>query len=84
MDFGLYSIEKQRTEIVCNTKIKLSHCVVLCRRVQLPEGGADLQARVLLLPDHHLRALLHAGHRILGLLLAGPERHSCQVRPLLS
>ena len=49
------------------------------RRVQLPEGGADLQEGVLLLPHHHLRALLHARHRLLGLLLAGPECHSCQV-----
>ena len=49
------------------------------RRVQLPEGGADLQEGVLLLPHHHLRALLHARHRLLGLLLAGPQRSARQV-----
>ena len=42
--------------------------------VQLPEGGAGVQAGVLLLPPHHLRALLHARHRVLGQLLAGPQR----------
>ena len=39
--------------------------------VQLPQGGAGVQAGVLLLPPHHLRALLHARHRVLGQLLAG-------------
>ena len=42
-------------------------------------GGLDFQARVLLLPAHHLRALLHARHRVLGLLLAGPQRCPGQV-----
>ena len=52
---------------------------IVYRRVQLPEGGADLQEGVLLLPHHHLRALLHARHRLLGLLLAGPQRSARQV-----
>ena len=49
----------------------------ICRRVQLSQGGAHLQERVLLLSHHHLRALLHASHRVLGLLLAGPQRGAC-------
>ena len=43
------------------------------RGVQLPQGGAGVQAGVLLLPPHHLRALLHARHRVLGQLLAGQQ-----------
>ena len=41
--------------------------------VQLPVSGPRVQAAVLLLPHHHLRAGLHAGHRVLGQLLAGPQ-----------
>jgi len=44
------------------------------RRVQLPHGGPHLQAGVLLLPADNLRALLHARHRVLGQLLARPQR----------
>lgn len=51
---------------------------MICRRVQLFESGADIQTRVLLLLDNHLRPLLYAGHRLLGLFLARPERHPRQ------
>ena len=43
------------------------------RGVQLPVGGPGVQAAVLLLPDHDLRAGLHARHRLLGQLLARPQ-----------
>ena len=46
----------------------------MSRRVQLPHRGPHLQAGVLLLPADHLRALLHARHRLLGQLLARPQR----------
>ena len=42
----------------------------------MPNGGPDVQARVLLLPSDHLHSLLHAGHRLLGELLARPQRGS--------
>ena len=37
-----------------------------CRGVQLFDCGSDLQERVLILPSHHLCALLYARHRLLG------------------
>ena len=43
------------------------------------EGRADLQEGVLILLNHNLRAMLHAGHRFMGQFLARPKRHSCQV-----
>ncbi len=47
------------------------------RRVQLLERGPGLQEAILLLSDHHLRAWLHARHRLVGLLLARPPRRPC-------
>ena len=47
--------------------------LLFTRGVQLPVGGPGVQATVLLLPDHDLRAGLHARHRVLGQLLAGPQ-----------
>ncbi len=41
----------------------------------MPQGGADIQAGVFVLPDHDLCAVLHVGDRFLGELLARPERH---------
>lgn len=46
------------------------------RRIQLPEGGPAIQARVQLLLDSDLHPVLYAGHRVLGFLLARSERHS--------
>ena len=40
------------------------------------DGRFDLQARVLLLPSHHLHSLLHVGHRLMGQLLARPQRRT--------
>jgi hypothetical protein len=54
------------------------HLIILPRRVQLPEGGSPLQARVFVLPDSNLHPLLHVGHRIVGQLLVGPGRRSRQ------
>ena len=51
------------------------------RRVQLFESGVDIQTRVLLLLDNYLRPLLYAGHRLLGVILARPERHPRQGLP---
>jgi len=44
------------------------------RRVQLPESGPAVQARVQLLPDPDLHTVLHVGDRVVGVVLAGPER----------
>jgi len=44
------------------------------RGVQLPESGPAVQARVQLLPDPDLHTVLHVGHRVVGVVLAGPER----------
>lgn len=35
------------------------------------EGGPAVQARVLVLPDPDLHSVLHVGHRVLGVVLAG-------------
>lgn len=43
----------------------------------MPQGGPPLQAGVLLLPHPDLHSVLHVGHRVLGVLLAGPERRAC-------
>ena len=51
------------------------------RGVQLSQGGAGVQTRVLLLPPHHLRALLHARHRVVGQLLARQPLRPRQGRP---
>jgi len=44
------------------------------RRVQLLESGPAIQARVQLLPDPDLHNVLHVGDRVVGVVLAGPER----------
>ena len=54
---------------------RLLQCDHQHRGVQLSQGGAHLQEGVLLLSHHHLRPLLYVGHRLLGLILAGPTRH---------
>ena len=46
------------------------------RWIQLHQRRADLQARVLLLSHPDLHTLLYVGHRLLGFLLARPERHT--------
>lgn len=40
----------------------------------MPEGGPAIQARVQLLPDPDLHPVLHVGHCVVGVVLAGPER----------
>ncbi len=45
----------------------------LYRGVLLPASGPDVRAAALLLRGDHLRALLHDRHRLLVLLLAGPQ-----------
>ena len=45
------------------------------------EDSAGVQARVLVLPADHLRALLHVGHRVLGQLLAGQPLRARQGGP---
>ena len=40
----------------------------------MPNGGLDIQTRVLLLPSDHLHPVLHVGHCLMGQLLAGPKR----------
>ena len=44
----------------------------------MPEGEPAVQARVLLLPDPDLHSVLHAGHRVLGVVLARRQRRSGQ------
>lgn len=41
------------------------------RRIQLPESRSTVQARVLVLLDPDLYPMLHVGHRLVGVLLAG-------------
>ena len=55
-------------------------CIFPYRRIQLLNGGFDIQTRILLLSSDHLRPLLHAGDRLLGQFLAGPQRRAraCQ------
>ena len=48
------------------------------RWVQLPKSRVDIQAWVLLLPDHHLRPLLYARHCLMG------EYHQHRLTPLFS
>ena len=60
--------------IIIHSSSHSKRCNDSFRWIQLLEGGADLQAGVLLLLDHHLRPLLHARHRLVGQLLARPER----------
>lgn len=40
----------------------------------MPESRSTVQARVQLLPDSDLHPVLHVGDRVLGVILAGPER----------
>ena len=42
----------------------------------MSEGEPAVQARVLLLPDPDLHPVLHAGHRVLGVVLAGRQRRA--------
>ena len=48
--------------------------VFIFRHIQLFDSGLDVQTRVLLLSAHNLRPLLHACDRVVGFLLAGPQR----------
>ena len=43
------------------------------RRIFVPKSPARVQTRVFLLPLNHLRAVVHAGHSVLGQLLVGFE-----------
>lgn len=40
----------------------------------MPESGSAVQTGVQLLPDPDLHPVLHVGHRVVGVVLAGPER----------
>lgn len=44
------------------------------RWIQLPESGLAVQARVLVLPDPNLHAMLYVGHRLMGVVLARSRR----------
>lgn len=44
------------------------------RRIQLLESGPAVQTRVQLLPDPDLHTVLHVGNRVVGVVLARPER----------
>ena len=74
--FTLEQYKSAYCNVITNTGKKneiLENTILLTfspRRVQLPKSRVDIQARVLLLLDNHLRAVLHAGYRQLGFLLA--------------
>lgn len=48
----------------------------LRRRVQLPQSWFNVQAGVFVLLDPNLYSVLHVGHRLVGVVLAGPRRRA--------
>ena len=54
--------------------------IIICRWIQLSVGGPDFQAPILILPHHDLRARMHVGHSVVGIILARPLCCSCTCR----
>lgn len=52
------------------------------RRIQLPQSGFAFQTRILILLDSNLHAMLHVGHRLVGVILAWSRcrTSSCLIR----